>query len=45
MLNKDPYIVQEEAPLINLDCKSAVCMAKNGKDTKYTRYISRRIYF
>ena len=36
-LNKDTYIVQEEALLIILDSKSAVCMAKNGKDTKHTR--------
>ena len=33
-LNKDPEIVPEEAPLIVLDSKSAMCMAKNGKDTK-----------
>ena len=33
-LNKDPDIVPEEAPLIVLDIKSAMCMAKNGKDTK-----------
>ena len=34
LLNKDPDIVPEEAPLILLDIKSAMCMAKNGKDTK-----------
>ena len=34
-LNKDPYIVPEEFPLIVLDSKSAMCMAKNGKDTKH----------
>ena len=39
-LNKDPDIVPEEASLIILDSKSAVCMAKNGNDTKHTRYIS-----
>ena len=44
-LNKDPYIVPEEAPLIVLDSKSAMCMAKNGKDTKHTRHIARRIHF
>ena len=32
LLNKDPYIVQEEAPLVILDIKYAVCMANNGKD-------------
>ena len=28
-----------------LDSKSAMCMAKNGKDTKHTRYIARRMHF
>ena len=32
-LNKDPAIVPEEAPLIVLDSKSAMCMDNNGKDT------------
>ena len=45
LLNKDPYIVPEEAPLIVLDIKSAMCMANNGKDNKHTRDIARRIYF
>ena len=44
-LNKDTYIVPEEAPPIILDSKSSVCMAKNGKDTKHIRHISRRIHF
>ena len=44
LLNKDPCIVLEEAPLIVLDSKSAICMAKNGKDTKHTRHIARRIH-
>ena len=39
LLNKYPDIVPEEAPLIVLDGKSAMCMAKNGKDTKHTRHI------
>ena len=30
LLNKDPDIVPEEAPVIVLDSKSAMCMAKNG---------------
>ena len=28
-----------------MDSKSAVCMSKNGKDTKHTRRISRRVIF
>ena len=32
-LNKDTDIVPEEALLIVLDGKYALCMAKNGKDT------------
>ena len=45
LLNKDPGIVPEEYPFIVLDSKSAMCMAKNGKYTKHTRHISRRIHF
>ena len=45
LLNKDPDIVPEETPLIVLDSKSAMCMDNNGKDTKYTRHIARRIHF
>ena len=45
LLNKDPYKVPEEDPLIVLDSKSSMCIANNGKDTKHTRHISRRIYF
>ena len=44
-LNKDTDIVPEEAPLILLDSKSAMCMANNGKDTKQNRHISRRMNF
>ena len=33
LLNKYPDLVPEEAPKIILDSKSAVCTAKNGKDT------------
>ena len=36
-LHKYLDIVPEEAPLIILDKKSAVCMAKNDKYTKHTR--------
>ena len=43
-LNKDPDVVPEEAPLIALDIKSAMYMVNNGKNTKHTRHISRRIH-
>ena len=45
LLNEDPDIVPEEAPLVVLDSKYAVCMAKNGKDIKHTRHIARRMHF
>ena len=45
LLNKDPYIVPDEDPLIVLYSKSDMCMAKNGRITKHTRHISRRMYF
>ena len=45
LLNKDPDIVPEEATLIVLDGKSTMCIANNGKDTKHTRHIARRINF
>ena len=45
LFNKDPDIIPEEAPLIVLDSKSAIFMAKNGKDTKHTRHLLRRIHF
>ena len=45
LLNKDPDIVTEEAPLIVLDSKYAMCMDKNGEDTKHTRHIPRRMHF
>ena len=45
LLNKDPDIVPEEDPLIFLDSKSDMCMYENGKDTKRTRYIARRMHF
>ena len=44
LFNKDTYIVQEEDPLIVLDSKSAMFMAKNGKDIKHTRHNARRMY-
>ena len=44
-LNKDTDIIPEEAPLIILDSMYNVCMAKNGKYTKHTRHIYRRVHF
>ena len=44
MLNEDPDTVPKEAPLILLGSKYAMCMANNGKDTKHTRHIARRIH-
>ena len=44
-LNKNPDIVPEEAPLIVLDSKSTMCISKNGKDTKHTSHITRRMHF
>ena len=44
-LNEDPDMVPKEAHLIVLDIKSSVCMAKNGKDIKHTRHITRRMHF
>ena len=45
LLNKDPGIVTQKAPLSVLDSKSAMCIAKNGKDTKHTRNIARIMHF
>ena len=45
LLNKDPYLVTSQAPLILLGIKSAVCMTNNGKDNKHTIHISRRMNF
>ena len=43
-MNKDPYRVTEQAPLIILYRKSGVYMANNGKDAKHTRHFSRIIH-
>ena len=45
LLNEDPDMVPKEVPLIVLDSKSAMCMAKNGWDTKHTRHIARIMHF
>ena len=44
-LNKDLGIAPEAAPLIILDIRSDMYMAKNGKDTKQTRNIARIMNF
>ena len=45
LLNEGPDMVPKEAPFIVLDSKSTMCMPNNGKDTKHTRHIERRMYF
>ena len=44
-LNEDPDMFPKESPLIFLDIKSAMCMDNNGKETKHTRHIARRMHF
>ena len=44
LLNNDPDIFTEEDPLIVLDIKYTVCMARNGKGTNNTRHIDRRVH-
>ena len=44
-LNKDTDVVPEKPPLIILDTKSAVGMAKDGKDTKQNIHIYRIMHF
>ena len=38
-------MVPKEAPLIVLDSKSAMYVAKNGWYTKHTRHIARRMHY
>ena len=45
LLNEDPDMVPKKSPLIVLDSISAMCMAKNGKDSIYTRHIARIMHF
>ena len=45
LFNEDPDIVPKEAPLIVLDRKYSMCISKNGRDTKHTRHIARRMNF
>ena len=44
-MKKDTDIVAKEVLLIILDSKSVMCMDNNGKDTKQTMQISRRVHF
>ena len=44
LFNEDPNMVSKETPFIVLDRKSAMYMAKNGRDTKHTRHIARRMH-
>ena len=39
LLNKYPYIVPEEAPLIILDSNYSVCMDNNGKDISENQWM------
>ena len=45
LLKKDPDIFSEASPIIILNSKSAVCMAKNVKDNKHTMHIYSRVNF
>ena len=45
LLSKYPDIVPEKDPLIILNSKSAMCIAKNFKDTKQTRHIAFGMHF
>ena len=44
-MNKDKYMFTEQAPLIILYRKSAVCMANNGKYNKHTIHIGGKMQF
>ena len=44
LLNKDSEVVTEQAHIIIVDIKSAICMANNNKYTKHIRNISRRMH-
>ena len=45
MMDQYLYMVTHWTPLIILDIKSDVCMSDNGKYTKHTRHIYRRMKF
>lgn len=42
---EDPDQLPSDPPLIVMDSKSGIDMAKNGKNSKHTRHIMRRIHF
>ena len=44
LLNEDPDMGSKESPFIVLNSKYDMCMAKNGKYTKHTRNIARRMH-
>ena len=44
-LKRDPDIVPEEAHLVVLDSKSAMCMDNNGRDIKHTIHIAKIMNF
>ena len=45
LLNEDLDMLPKENPFIFLDSKSAMCISKNGKDTKHIRHIEIRMHF
>ena len=45
LLKKYPDVAPQQAPLIILNRKLAIYMAKNGKYTNHIRYISRIMHF
>ena len=45
LFNKNPYVFSEQSIYIILNIKLAMCMAKNGKDTKHTRHFSIIVHF
>ena len=45
ILKNYPYVIPEQAPLVILDSKPDLCMAKNSIDTKHTRKFSGRMHF
>ena len=42
---KNPDEIPSDPPLIIMDSRSGVDMAKTGKDTKHTRHTARRYHF
>ena len=44
LLNKDTYIVTEEAYLIVFDIKSSICVANIGKDTKHKAHCKENLF-